>query len=83
MSWGKALEALIIDPKSGEMSISEVMTVGAFVVSSIMVLNAAFTQSLAEYEFIGYLAVWALHSQATRLVSLQRDRMDKSDDAVG
>ncbi|MBC3252843.1 hypothetical protein H8I91_21495 [Serratia fonticola] len=83
MSWRTALKALVIDPKTGELSTAEVMTVGAFVVSSIMVLNAAFTQSLAEYEFIGYLAVWALHSQATRLVSLQRDRQDKNDDPAG
>lgn len=83
MSWGSALKTLVIDPKTGELSTAEVMTVGAFIISSIMVLNAAFTQSLAEYEFVGYLAVWALHGQATRLVSLQRDRMDKADDATG
>ncbi|HBC7419286.1 MULTISPECIES: hypothetical protein [Serratia] len=80
MSWRDVLLKLLADPKTGEVSASEVMTVGAFIITSVMVLHAAFTHALAEYEFIGYMAVWAMHSQATRLVALQRDRMEKSDD---
>lgn len=76
MSWRDVLLKMLADPKAA----SEAMTVGAFIITSIMVLHAAFTHALAEYEFIGYMAVWAMHGQATSLVALQRDRMEKSDD---
>lgn len=79
MSLIRAVREMLTDPQTGKLSASEAMTVGAFLVSSVIVLSDTFTHALTEYEFVGYLAVWALHSQATRLVSLQRDKTEPGD----
>lgn len=77
MSLTGAVRELLTDPKTGKLSASEVMTLGAFMVSSVIVLDAAFTHDMTEYLFVGYLAVWALHCHATRLISLTQGKADK------
>lgn len=76
MSWRNALRIFVADPQTGSLSAAEAMTAGAFAITSIVVLHAAFSHALQEYEFIGYMAVWALHGQASRLVTLQRGKTD-------
>jgi hypothetical protein len=74
MSLIRAVRELLSDPDSGALSVSVALTVGAFLVSSVIVLDATFSRTMNEYLFIGYLAVWALHSHATRLISLAQDK---------
>lgn len=79
MNWRHIIAKLFSDPQTGDLSLSEMMVVGSFVVSTIVVLHSTFTHSLSEYVYIGYLAVWAMHSQATRLVALQQARKDNDN----
>lgn len=74
MSLRRALRDMLTDPDTGALSASEALTVGAFLVSSVIVLDAAFTHTMTEYLFVGYLAVWALHSHASRLISLTQGK---------
>jgi hypothetical protein len=69
-----AIRTLLSDPDTGALSASVAMTVGAFLVSSVIVLDAAFTHTMTDYLFVGYLAVWALHCHATRLISLTQGK---------
>lgn len=74
MSLLRVLRDMLSDPDTGAVSASVSMTVGAFLVSSVIVLFAAFTHAMTDYLFVGYLAVWALHCHATRLISLTQGK---------
>jgi len=74
MSLLRALRDMLSDPDTGALSASAAMTLGAFLVSSVIVLFAVFTHAMTDYLFVGYLAVWALHCHATRLISLAQGK---------
>lgn len=74
MSLLRAVRNMLTDPDTGALSASVTMTVGAFLVSSVIVLDAAFSHTMTDYLFVGYLAVWALHCHATRLISLTQGK---------
>ena len=74
MSLFRAIREMLSNPDSGALSASVAMTVGAFLVSSVIVLDAAFSHTMTDYLFVGYPAVWALHCHATRLISLTQGK---------
>lgn len=74
MSLLRALRDILSAPDTGALSASVAMTLAAFLVSSVIVLFAALTHTMTDYLFVGYLAVWALHCHATRLISLTQGK---------
>ncbi|BBI91164.1 hypothetical protein SSYM_2250 [Serratia symbiotica str. Tucson] len=59
----------LISNPHGRISTSDTTVVGAFVVSSLVLLWCAFTRL-----FGAYLAAWVAQNQASKFAALKRDR---------
>ncbi|MGL5799279.1 MAG: hypothetical protein ACRCYN_04320 [Plesiomonas sp.] len=68
------LKQLITNPASGRLSTSDTTLVGAFMVSSFVLLWCALFQQMQDWLFIGYLGAWVAQSQASKHVALKRDK---------
>lgn len=71
---------LITNP-AGRLSASDCAVVGAFIVSSIIMLWQGFNYQLNELLLGCYLAAWVTQSQASKLAAIKRAReIDKGQD---
>lgn len=77
----KRLLELITNPATGRLSTSDTTLMGAFVVSSIIMIYETYNGTLNEWEFGLFLGVFAAQRGAAKLTALRYDKGAK-DDAI-
>lgn len=71
----KSLRELISNPSSGRLSTSDTIVLGAFLVSSFVLVWATVTREEVPGElFLTYLGAWVAQCQASKHMSIKRDR---------
>ncbi|NHB89207.1 hypothetical protein [Photorhabdus tasmaniensis] len=73
------LKQLISNPATGRLSTSDTTLFGAFIASTAVLLWCALAGKMDEYLFVGYLAAWVTHSQASKQAAIKRDREQRVD----
>lgn len=64
----------LISNPHGRISTSDTTVVGAFIVSSLVLMWCAFTRQINDLLFGAYLAAWVAQNQASKFAALKRDR---------
>ncbi|BBF84900.1 hypothetical protein DLM_1276 [Aquitalea magnusonii] len=70
---------LIRNPASGRLSTSDSTLVGAFVVSSLVLLWITVSGKLDEWLYVGYLAAWVAQNQASKRAAIARDALQQEE----
>jgi hypothetical protein len=76
---GARLLEIITNPQ-GRVSTSDSTLVGAFLVSSVVLIWCAATHQMNDLLFGAYLGAWVAHSGVSRFGALQQDRINKEFD---
>lgn len=70
-----SLRELISNPASGRLSTSDTIVLGAFLVSSFVLIWATVRhQEIPGELYLTYLGAWVAQSQASKHMSIKRDR---------
>lgn len=68
----------IITTPQGRISTSDTTLVGAFLVSSIVLIWCAATRQMNDLLFGAYLGAWVAHSGVSRFGAIKQNQVDKA-----
>lgn len=70
----RPLKELITNPASGRLSTSDTTLVGAFLVTSFVLIWNAVAGHIEEWMFAAYIGAWVVQNQVSKHMAIKRDK---------
>lgn len=70
---------LITNPETNRVSTSDTTLIGAWLISSLVLIVMACRGQVDEWLYVGYMAAWVTQNQASKRVALTRTKMEQGE----